>query len=287
MNNKNIFDFSAPYCAYIIITLVCAVFIGCKETKNETPEESLLIDSIGPDSMGELLLFDEPKVPESVDNNFDDFLYTFINDDEFLQERVNFPLIVDDRGKEQQIEKKRWKEADVFTNQDLLAFVYSNDHDLLLLKNDTINDVKLEWIDFEDMSVDEYLFNRSRQWKLVKCVKKEKVDEKYAEFVEFYINFINDIDFQHKAVQTPLTVVTLSHGEMDEGGTQKLSLSEWDELHQQIPMPQPKLVIMDYNHDISDNGNINLLVRSVAEPLYATYKFKKNAKSWKLYEIEL
>ena len=151
--------------------MLCALLMSCTggKTENEDDKDN---DTIPADSIGELLLFDKPVVPESVDANFDDFLYTFINDEEFCGQRVQYPLTVVENGKEKVLKQGQWKDADVFKSQELLAFIYNHDKDLLLLKSDSVTDVDLEWIDFEAMSVDLYEFHKEKQWKMIKCTKE-------------------------------------------------------------------------------------------------------------------
>ncbi len=73
---------------------------------------------------------------------------------------------------------------------------------------------------------------------------------------------------------------------MDEGGTAELIREEWSEFHSEMPMPEKTMAIMDYGQSIGDGLTINMMVRSITQPLFATYKFRRIAGNWTLYAVE-
>ncbi len=287
MFNRRLFVMDvAPICGVALLLFTLLLTTSCSECKSAKEDDEQLVDTIPADSMVELLLFDKEKVPETVDANFDDFLYAFITDEDFFYQRVKFPLPVNDNGIEKHLTKAQWDDSELFRNQDLLSFVYTDPSDLRLVKSDSLTDVSIEWIDFKNLSVDKYVFHRDKQWMLMNLIKTSKVEEKYTDFADFYVKFMTDSLFRDISVCQPLTVVSLPQGEMSEGGTEKLTLEQWHELHLEMPMPNEKLALLDYDHNLSDTTKLNLLVRSVYEPLFATYKFQMVKGSWMLYEVE-
>ena len=273
---------------FLSLVAICAGLASCTECNKteEVDDIQLNTDTIPQDSLAELLLFDKPQVPESVDANFDDFLYTFITDQEFFDKRVTFPLDMDDNGIATKISKAQWKEAEKIKNMELMAFIYTNDADLRYLKSDTLKEVLLEYVDLKNFSTDKYLFRTDGDWKLVKRIKTDKVDDKYQEFTQFYSQFISDSVFQCGSVSQTLTLVSINEGEMDEGGVSKIKREEWPEFHSQMPMPEDEIVILEYGQDIASKNDFNLLVRSVSQPLFVTYKFKRAGRKWMLHTIE-
>lgn len=264
----------------------CALLAACTCTNTSDNDITADNDTIPQDSLKELLLFDEPKVPESVDDNFDDFLYTFITDEDFFDKRVSFPLEMDDNGTATKLEKSKWKEADKIKSLELLAFVYTEDKDLRYIKSDTLKDVTLEFVDLKNMSTDKYIFTTDGDWKLVKRIKSDKVDEKYKDFTDFYAQFIADSIFQCNSVSEHLKLISINEGEMDEGGTSVIKRAEWPDFHASMPMPEDEIVLMEYGQEITSKNEFNLLIRSVSEPLFATYRFKKSAGKWLLHTVE-
>ncbi len=274
-------------CAAAVFFVALSVFLaGCTQNKKAADDEIEADSLVTTDSIEELLLFDNTQVPETVDANFDDFFYTFVTDEEFFDKRVEYPLTVEENGKETKLAKGQWKDSDKIKSQELLTFVYTEDEDMRLLKSDSLKQVKLEWVDLSNMSCDNYLFEYDGDWKLTRRIKTSEIEEKYRDFAEFYAKFIADSVFQVNSIEEPLNLIATSAGEMYEGGISTLKRSEWSEFHSQMPMPENLLPLMDYGQNIQHEKKINMVVRCVTQPLFARYEFRRHKGKWMLHTIE-
>lgn len=276
----------SAFIAFGTIVLICAFMAACTETKTASGEADA--DSIpNTPSNDDLLLYDKRPVPASADANFEDFFYTFLTDNEFLESRVQYPLAVDDHGKASSLKQGQWNDKERMQQQELFTFIYQDDDDVKLIKDSIQTPVAVTWVDLGQLSADRYDFSIvDGQWKLVKLTKTQEPDAQYKDFLDFYSRFISDTDFQLESITNPVLLTISSEGEMDEGGTAELIREEWSEFHSEMPMPEKTMAIMDYGQSIGDGLTINMMVRSITQPLFATYKFRRIAGKWTLYAVE-
>ena len=269
--------------------IVIASCTNCNNDKTnlssdgEQEADSTETDSIKPD----LVLFDKEHIPTSADANFEDFLYAFLTDEEFAEQRVSDSLLIDGPDTSKVIGRDEWNDMHLFKYQELYSYLFTSDSDEELIKSPDLEQVAFEWVKPDSLNCDRYEFSLlANKWTLTHVIRQKPLEKTYTDFLTFYRPFINDKDFQEESISFPITLTYGTDSEMDDGETYKLSAEEWKEFHSQSPMPDKTIVFMDYGQKLKLSSTVKLLVRSITESVFAQYTFKRSGSHWKLCTIE-
>ena len=262
--------------------LIAGCFTG-QNPQNNDDNDSIDIDS----TITELDLYEKRKIPTSVDDNFEDFFYAFVTEQEFMMQRILFPLEDYDPEYTTYIDKDQWEDNDVFANEQLYTFIYSNDKDIELLKNSTLSSVRLQWVTLDSCLINCYDFRKEDGlWRLTKLERIELQESYYDDFINFYKKFVNDKDFQVESISYPIQLKSSGSSEMDEGGDLELYPDDWMKFQQEVPLPDKRIVIMDYNQTVTWDAPVNMLIRGITNEMYINYHFERNNGQWKLTSVE-
>ena len=248
------------------------MFTSCVHGNDSCSDEEEC-DSLDADTMEleALDLYEPMPIPESADELFDDFFYSFIEDEEFRTERCKAEL---------QNQSILMKEAYVV--------VYERDDDLAMRKDTTIDNAVLEWIDWHGDEVQHYQFGREAdgRWFLTDIEPEQIEDLPNGTFYSFLSDFFTDDEFRMEATRLPLTFIVEPQGDEDEGIETSLDESEWEELYNQLPDFSTSMVCLDYGQTaISQNRKI-LLLEGLSSGLEMKLIFNNVGGEWKLIKIE-
>lgn len=268
---------------------ICAIILSaCNGGKQKAVEEEF--ESL--DSLEEVLdtldLFDEDEEPPmTVDELFNDFFFIFTTDSRFQNQRVAFPLKCHEGDAEMMISREDWNQLSRFASHDVYSVIHEREQDMELFQDTAVNAVSVEWIYLQDDYVETYKFlRRDGKWMLT-GLEKETVDNlPNNDFLRFYTRFSSDSTFQASSVNTPLPFVMTEDGGDEESPDRSLSLEEWFEMSDELPIPSDVLVNIDYGQACLSQNRKILLMESAGSGLYIKYKFMKEKNGWKLTEIE-
>ena len=128
---------------FFLLPSLLLVLTSCFDGKSGKDDAAAAADSDSVQSAQptELELFEKRKIPTSVDANFEDFFYTFSNDDDFADLRTDSVITLVEDGEQRSLPKTEWNERHLFKYQELYAFIYTDDDDLELLKSASIDSV--------------------------------------------------------------------------------------------------------------------------------------------------
>ena len=175
----------------VVCGMCCMSFCSCRFGQSDGDEDGEK-DSIGVDSLGleELDLYEEVVIPKTADEVFDDFLFSYISNASFSQERtvgsVNELAMNDD---------------------DAAVMIYEREDDLVLQKDTTLQEVIVEQIEWEQNTIHNYQFNKKLgQWFLVAEVDDELSGNPNASFLVF---LMISITIESSAESTTLLVLSV------------------------------------------------------------------------------
>lgn len=272
------------YFLFICTIMLCA----CSGGKHKAiEEESEALDSLE-EVLDTLDLFEEEvEPPVTVDELFNDFFFIFTTDRRFQNQRVCFPLKCKEGEAEMSISREDWNQLSRFATHDVYSVIHEREQDMELLQDTAIGSVSVEWIYLQDNYVETYQFRRGDGKWLLTGLTKETVDNlPNNDFLKFYAHFSSDSTFQASSINSPLPFVITEDGGDEEAPDRSLSLSDWFEMSDELPIPSDVLVNIDYGQPCLSQNRKILLMESAGSGLYIKYKFMKEKNGWKLTEIE-
>lgn len=240
---------------------------GSGEGGDDEDSDSIDVDTM---AMEELDLFEPMVIPESADELFDDFFYSFLEDEGFRQKRINVEL-----------------ENQSILMKEAYVVVYERDEDLEMRKDTTVSSVALEWISWGNEDVDHYNFERGADghWMLNSIEPESIAQLPNGQFFEFLRQFFTDEEFRLSAIDFPLTFI-ISPQEGDEGGETLLDDEGWAELYNQLPDLSSSIVCIDYGQMTISQNRKTLLLEGLSSGLEMKLMFDHSGGEWKLIKIE-
>lgn len=263
---------------------------SCKENKitsifsSEEEQEEDTIEAFVGDT---LHLFDEEEPPVAVDELFDDFFFNFASDPRFQRERVAVPLSYRENEDEVLLSHEDWKDFNNFESQDFYSVIYEREQDMFLQKDTSVNAVSVEWVYLDEGKVDRFNFHRiAGKWSLTEVCKEPLSQIPNGNFLQFYAQFVSDSIFQRNSIQEPLRLVLTPQSDVDEEQEEELSVDDWFDMKDDLPIAHDALVNIDYGQTcISENRKV-LLMEGVSNGLQMKFRFTKVEGEWKLIQID-
>lgn len=249
---------------------MCALVVSCKfgtEDAGDTGDaDSTDVDSVG---LEQLDLFKEEVIPESADELFDDFLFSYISSNKFKDERT-----------------KMKRETLSLTEDQSVIVIYERENDLELQKDTSLVHVLLEKIEWGDDQMELYDFNRIHgRWYLTGDSVNSVANNPNASFLEFLKNFIIDSDYQYESLRLPILFKFFSEDE-EEIITRHIDYDEWLELVKDLPDMTSEVVNIDYGQSLISTNRKSVLLKGLSNGLLITFHFDFSGGRWYLFEIE-
>lgn len=205
--------------AFILLTTSIFMF-SCNEGKhskttlNEIVTDS--IDSIHTDST--IFLnntietnddISEAPIPKTADELFDDFFFNFASNYKLQKSRTIFPLKVSYIDSTKYISKSEWEPDPFFTEQDYYTLIFDNEQHAEMGKNTSVDNVVVEKIMLNKSTVKNYIFTRKKSlWMLYSIKEMELSQNENASFLNFYLKFAQNPDFQNKSLCESVKFIT-------------------------------------------------------------------------------
>ncbi|MBR1378115.1 MAG: DUF4348 domain-containing protein [Bacteroidaceae bacterium] len=229
------------------------------------------VDSIPDDSLGlePLDLFEEEVIPKSVDELFDDFLYSYITNQDFMHQRTMrgiHPLMLGD-------------------DQPLMV-IYEREEDLELQKDTAVTEVVVEQIDWSNDAILMYKFGKnSGRWMLNQVTDNEISNTPNASFLVFLRDFLADSLYRSESIQLPLIMRYYS----DEDETEvesEMTADDWNALFADLPDMSQQIVNVDYGQSLFSKNRKSIQLQELSNGLFMKFHFDFTDGRWRLIEIE-
>lgn len=250
----------------------------------EVPADSVAdsVDLADVDTM-ELLITETP-MPRAADAMFDDFLFNFLANKKLQKERVVFPLHVNDRGKQEQVEKDAWKQEHLFMRQGYYTLIFNDDKQMALMKDTAVSEAVVEKIQLRKEEVTDFYFQRVKgAWMLREVKVVPMSDNAHASFLSFYRRFVTDSIFQVKSINETVEFVGPDPDDdfnMMEG---VITPDTWEAFAPKLPSKSIYNII--YGKPQEEGSKKIFLLRGVANGLEMELRFKKTGSKWLLTKM--
>ena len=229
------------------------------------------VDSLDVDTVEheQLDLLEPMVIPKTADELFNDFFYSFLESEDFRKERVKIDF-----------------ENENLLVRDAYVVIYEREADLELLNDTTVDNVSMEWIDWESGDMEKYTFNRTDdgKWYMTASGAVGLEDTPNGSFLGFFSRFNTDREFQHESLRLPLTFI-FTPQEEDEGAETSLNEEEWDELYEQLPDLSSSIVNIDYGQAAISQNRKTVLLEGLGNGMQMKFVFDNVGGEWKLIKI--
>lgn len=267
--------------------MAAVVLASCSGGKNGGEEETETegADSVAVVAEDTLQLLPKEEVPEAADQNFDDFFYSFVSDEDFQKQRVHFPLhCTSEEGAD--LSESEWDTEQRFASQEIYCVLFDREKDFEIQKDTSLREVNVSWVSLTQGRFQTFRFIRPhKQWRLADFNMGQLSKSRQAHFLKFYAQFVTDTIFQLERVNFPLCLVVQPEDGSEKIETQ-LSPDEWSEYRSELPLPTHVMTLIDYGQaSLSENRKI-LMMEALSSGYSITFKFDRTNEQWKLYQVE-
>ena len=273
-----------------LIAIVASVLLmfsctGGKTQRAEGPQTDSVADSVESVPMDTLeqLIVDAPT-PKAMDELFDDFIFNFAANKKLQLDRVIFPLTVRKGDKTETIEKKKWEMERFFMRQGYYTLLFDNDDQMQLVKDTSINQAIVEKIMLKKDLVKDYVFNRIRGAWMLREVREMPISEnRNASFINFYLHFVSDMDYQVKSLNSTVTFVGPDPDDDFNAMEGIITPDTWEAFAPHLPSKLLYNIIYGLPEPVS-NQKIFIL-RGIANGQEMELRFKKLNNRWLLMKM--
>ena len=283
--------------AAILFCLVCiALVVACvsRHENNVSDSDESLLDSLAEDSIAaaaDTLLLDletlDTPLPKTVDEVFDDFIFSFDQSNRLQRSRIIFPLpVTEGNGEKHYIQRHEWQHHYLFLHQDFCTVLWNSRRQMDMAQDSSVCEARVDQIYLHSRQIDSYVFQRDSmtgQWMLTEecIVPFEHTD--MAPFLDFYSKFVTDSLYQRHHVADPLRYSTSDNEDYDTVvGT--INTDQWFEF--QPEMPQDVLVHIAYGQTFSNKNRMLLQFRGIRNGLQSLFIFHRDGERWRLTDFE-
>lgn len=228
--------------------------------------------------------YPENNTPDVADGLFDDFIYRFMRNQAFQNQRIKFPLSCKTDGKQSFINKKDWKFDRLYAGNDVYTMLFDNMNTMGKEKDSSVVHVAVEWVYLEQERVKQYIFKKEKgKWMLTELDTHALHDNPNRDFYQFYRSFSTDTAFQLKHIENPFAFKTYdpdSYQELE--GV--LDVAQWEDYCPELP--QKVITNINYEQSYTENKNRILVITSPSAGMSCILHFKKKQSGWVLVELD-
>lgn len=237
-------------------------------------------DSISTDSIEEI-----PQATRA-DETFNDFIFTFASDKAMQEKRIHFPLTFKNNKFTSQIEKRFWKNDNLFTKQSFYTMLFDNEADMDLINNKSLRSAQFEWIFMKAKLIKQYNFKKNKGAWMLESINLKPIETNESEnFIEFFHKFANDSIFQRSRTHTPLAFVTTDPDDDFSILETTMEINQWFAFEPSLP--KERLSNINYGQKNTCQSNIKVLsIRGVDNGFSNTLYFRRIGKEWEFYKFE-
>lgn len=276
-----------------ILWAICALFLffscnnkGTSDANDEVAEiDSTLMLSGGHEDQE----VDEiEEVSKHVDEVFNDFLYTFIENHHLQKQRIDFPLVVvSAQGDTTELQSQDWYDDFGFlTHNDYFTVLYNTEDQIEEEKLDTVERyVSVEQISFRDGIIKSYDFERNDgRWMLAGITFMPFSESELGDFLHFYSSFCSDSIYrqEHLARYVDISITD------PEDDSQRI---DGNIEREQFPIfcpsvPDGVISNIRYGQPYDNKSSMLLMKSGQGNGLQEIFSFKKRADKWQMVKYE-
>ncbi|MGL5958388.1 MAG: DUF4348 domain-containing protein [Phocaeicola sp.] len=262
---------------------------GGQKQKDSFAWDTSVTDSslVMEDSLALNSLEDSFVVPANADESFIDFLYNFSQSRRLQRTRIDFPIAYNVEGEVTLIDEKEWVHDSFFSDIEAYTVLFDHPEEMELVKDESANQVKVEWIYLEQKQVKSYSFERKngiwilKNIELLPFTKGELAPES---FYSFYYQFATDSVFQKRSLATPLVFTTTSSDDEFEVIDTFMDYEQWLTYCSVLP---PFLTNVNYGQSLKSDARTKIVeLKGFGNGFNNTLYFEKKGKTWKLVKYE-
>lgn len=275
----------------IILAIFLLVFLmACGSRKESTsiqeeaPTDSLITEGADTTAAVGETEEEEETPPRAVDELFDDFIYAFMEKQQFQKARIKFPLQYIIGGKDSLIQKKDWTFNRLYADLDIYTMIFYNANEAGIEKDTSVNQVIVDCIDLTNETIKQYTFKRNNTlWQLA-LLKEHNIEMSVdSNFYHFYKEFVTDSLFQRKHIAESIEFETYDE-DMGEDIEGTLDIEQWYEFKPSLPSDM--ITNITYGKKPSDSSERVLVLSSLSGGMNCKLYFLREAEHWKLVRFE-
>lgn len=275
---------------FVWICLSALLFSACLDKKKEVhvqettvqthvDTQQTVIDTIIPDSQ-------EADPPQSVDEFFDDFIYSFSTNRHFQYRRITFPLPVCTNKDTTYLSRKEWTFNPMHSTEDVYVTLVSSEQQLSIEKDAELSKVNLEWIYLNKERIKQYIFQKlAGKWMLTGIRAIPLSSHRYGDFIQFYRHFASDSIFQRKHVAEYVNFATFDEDISEQEINGVVDIDQWFAFKPQLPTDI--IVNIDYGQHLSTQGRRTLVFRGISNSMMNTLTFQRYEHLWRLVKFKI
>lgn len=274
-----------------IVFLVACLLTACngKQKADEAWVDSVMhaLDSV-PNESVDFTLQEDSVTSVAVDENFNDFLYTFMHNFRFLTQRVQWPVRVMNNAQQQIRTISRGNEL-----KELLSLL-DNDYYVMLLNSasqlesdpgSTASVASMKMVNLEDAQIHQFEFSRnSGQWFLTGICVDSFEENNLGSFLAFYNRFVNDSTFQLAHIAQHLNI---SIPDEDEENAYIEGTIDADQFSLFSPeLPSGIFMVVDFDLIDENPHKVVMIKCGFATSMMDVLTFDFDADDWRLIKME-
>lgn len=229
----------------------------------------------------------DTPLPETVDELFNDFLFSFDQSNRLQRTRIQFPLrVIDADGNVHYLQQNEWQHHFLLLHQDFCTVLWNSRRQMELAQDTSVCEARVDQIYLHSRQIESFVFQRDSingLWMLTEQCQVPFEHTDLASFLDFYREFATDSVFQRHHVADPLSYIT-SDEEDYERIRGNINTEQWFEFQPDIP--KDVLVHIAYGQTYSNRQRMLLQLRGISDGLQALLVFQRDGNSWRLTELE-
>lgn len=229
---------------------------------------------------------EEEVKPNSADELFEDFIFSFSSDERLQKRRIKFPLPVSDGDSVYKVDRKAWRHDSIFNLRGYYTLLFDYEEDMELEGDTSLMNVRVEDLLLGSMTVKNYFFGRRRGAWMLDSIDISPVSQNEDEsFAAFYEKFATDSLFQSRHVKNPLEFVTLDPDDEFSILKTTLGLNQWFAFRPELPTEI--LSSIDYGQRNSQLSSTKIMkVNGISSGFSNVLYFKMMDGRWMMYKFE-
>lgn len=267
----------------IFCSIALFLLVTCCQRNKSTVSESDMQTSQSSDTMYSKVRT-EPEPPVAADGLFDDFVYSFMRNQRFQLERIDFPLPNFIDGKNEPIAKHKWKFDSMYMHQDVYTLIFDGEKSVSAEKDTAVNQVVVEWVYLHRQRVKQYHFAKENGiWRLKKLDTHALGKNPNHDFYVFYNRFSTDKNYQNSHILNPFHFKTYDYDNFQtlEG---LLDVTQWPDYRPFLP--QGTITNINYGQHYRNSQKRVLLICSPSGGMGCSLTFIRQGKEWMLSRLD-
>lgn len=279
------------FCWVVSISILVVISLtSCngKQSQDQEWVDSVLraCDSQPEDSL--VYEIEQEVLSDAVDENFNDFIYTFTHNGEFQLERLQLPLkMMGESGEPLRVIRNTTEFREEFnpSSKDYYVMLVSDISSMEEDYGSTAREAQLDLIDLHKRQVREFGYARpDGKWTLKTAHVISFDNHSMSSFLDFYQHFVTDSVYQIAHIAEPLMISM--PGEDDD-----VELIEGTIDPCQFPVFAPELpdgqfMVLDYNKEALNAKRIVMIKCGMASSMMNILTFEQDGGVWRLISLE-